>query len=53
MYQKLIPGNGKPGEFVTSSEGVGLRGKVWGEILCVLEKNTPEVRSLITFPDGA
>ena len=53
MYQKLTTLNGRPGEFVTSGEGVKLRGKVWGEILGVLEKNTPEVRSLIAFPDPA
>jgi hypothetical protein len=42
----------RPGVFVTSDEGVKIRGKVWGQILDVLEKTAPEIRSLISFQDS-
>jgi hypothetical protein len=34
----------RPGYFITSDEGVKIWGKLWGEILGVLEETTPGLR---------
>ncbi|KAE9364164.1 NAD(P)-binding protein [Stipitochalara longipes BDJ] len=38
----------KPGELVTSEEGVTVRLKVWSEILGALEKIRPDIRSVLS-----
>jgi hypothetical protein len=42
----------RPEEFVTSVEGVRIRGEVWSEILNALEKAMPNIRGMISFRNG-
>jgi hypothetical protein len=39
----------RPGEMVTSDEGVKIREKVWDEILDAMEEVRPDIRSMIAF----
>ena len=42
----------RPGDLITSDEGVEVREKVRAEILDVLEKSSAEVKSVIAFQGG-
>ena len=44
--------NSSPAALITSQEGVVIREKIWEEILNVLEKTTPDIRSIINFQDS-
>lgn len=42
----------RPGELVTSEDGVRIGAKVWGEIIDALENVRPDIRSLVAFRDS-